>query len=116
MNDSSSVLTYLNSKKFVDNWELSNYSWGTYRNDRTSRLSHLITFPSHLNVIIGENLLLSFFSYTFKPEILQSYITSHLTSWFCHDSQKASMPSIHIHLNFGYWCSQLPPHKLRAVL
>ena len=65
---------------------------GTYRDDRASPLSHLSTFSSHLTVIIGEDLLSSFFSFTFKPKILQSFIFSQLTTWFRHDSQKTSMP------------------------
>ena len=40
----------------------------------------------------GENLLSSFFSFTFKPKILQSSISSQLTTWFRYDSQKTSMP------------------------
>ena len=46
----------------------------------------------HLIVIFGENLLSSFFSSTIKPKILQSFISSQLTTWFCHDFQKTSMP------------------------
>ena len=65
---------------------------GTLRDDHTSDLSHLSTFFSHLNVIIGENLLLSFFSSTFEPKVLQSFISSQLTTWFCHNSQKTNMP------------------------
>ena len=45
------------------------YFWGTYCDDRTSCLSHLRTFHSHSTVIIGGNLLSSFFSFTFKPEM-----------------------------------------------
>ena len=44
--------------------------------DRTSRLSHLSTFSSNLTVIIGENFLSSFFSFRFKPKILQIFISS----------------------------------------
>ena len=55
-------------------------------------LLHLRTFSSHLTVIIGKVLLLSFFSFTFQPKILQTFISSQLTTWFRHDSQKTSMP------------------------
>ena len=41
---------------------------GAYRDDRTSPLSHLSTFSSYLTVIIGKNLLSSFFSFTFTPQ------------------------------------------------
>ena len=50
-------------------------------------------FLPPLTLIIDENLLFSFFSFTFKPNILQSFISSQLTTRFCHDSQKTSMPS-----------------------
>ena len=49
-------------------------------------------FLSYLTFIIGKILLLSFFSFIFKAKILQSFISSQLTTWFSHDSQKASMP------------------------
>ena len=65
--------------------------WGTYRDDRTSRLSHWRTFFSHLTVIIGKKLLSSFFSFTFKHKILQNLTSSQLTTWFSHDSQKTGM-------------------------
>ena len=68
------------------------YPWGTLREDCTSRLSHLGFFSSHLTVIISENLFLSFFRFTFIPNILLSFISSQLTTWFCHNSQKTSMP------------------------
>ena len=55
-------------------------TWGTHRGGRTSRLSHLSTFSSHLTDIIGENLLLSLFNFTFKPKILQSFIFSQLST------------------------------------
>ena len=32
----------------------------------------------------------SFFSFTFKPKILQSFITSQLATWFRPDPQKTS--------------------------
>ena len=67
---------------------------GTFRDNHTSDLSHLSTFSSYLNVIIGENLFTPFFSFTFKPKILQSFISSQLTTWFRHDSQKTSMPPL----------------------
>ena len=51
-------------------------------------LSHLRSFSSDLTVIIGENLLTSFLSFTFKPKILQSLISLQLTTWFCHDSKR----------------------------
>ena len=70
------------------------FGGGTYRDAHTSRLSCLSTFYSHLTVIIGENLLLSFFKFTFKPKNLQRLISSQLTTWFCHDSQKTRMPLI----------------------
>ena len=73
---------------------LNTHNWGTYRGDHTSPLSHLSTLSSHLTVSIGKNLLLSFFSFTFEPKILQSFISSQLTTWFCHDSQKTSLPII----------------------
>ena len=66
----------------------------TYRDDRASRFSHLSTFSSHFTVIIGENLLASFFSFIFKPKILQSFVSSQLTTWFHYNSQKTSMPII----------------------
>ena len=72
--------------------KLHRYDRGTYRDDHSSLLSHLSTFSSLLTVIKGENLLSSFFSFTFKPKILQSFISSQSTTWFCHDSQKTSMP------------------------
>ena len=68
-----------------------NQIWGTNRDDCTSRLPHFRTFLSHLTVIIGKNLQSSFFSFTFKPKILQSFISSQLTTWFCEDSYKTSM-------------------------
>ena len=40
-----------------------------------------------------ENFLSSFFSVTFKPKILQSFISSQLTISFRHDSQKTSLPT-----------------------
>ena len=43
--------------------------WGTYRDNHTSYLSHLRTFSSYITVTIGENLLSSFFIFTFKPKI-----------------------------------------------
>ena len=46
---------------------------------------HLI-FTLSLTVIIGQNLLSSVFTFTFKFEILRSFISSHV--WFCHASQK----------------------------
>ena len=71
------------------------FQWGTYRDDRTSRLSHLSTFSSHLIVIISEHFLSSFFTFTYKLEILQSIISSQFTTWFCHNSKMTStgMPS-----------------------
>ena len=69
------------------------YVWGTFCDDCTSRLSHLSRLSSHLPVIIGENLLSSFFIFTFKPKILQSFTCSQLTTCFRHNSQKTSMPS-----------------------
>ena len=47
--------------------QTGNQQRGTYRDDRTSPLSHLSTFSSHLTVNIGENMLSQFFSFTFKP-------------------------------------------------
>ena len=63
-----------------------NILMGTYRDNIASHLSLLSTFSSHLTVIIGENLLSSFFSFTFKAKILQYFISSQLTIWFCHYS------------------------------
>ena len=74
---------------------LASCSWGTYHDDCTPCLSHLRTFSPHITVIIDEELLSSFFSFTFKPKILQSFISSQLTTWFRHDSQKTSMPPPH---------------------
>ena len=71
---------------------LNHQPWGTYGDDRTSCLSHLSAFPSPLTVIIDEHLLLSFFSFTFKPNTLQSIISSQLKTRFRHGSQKTSMP------------------------
>ena len=65
--------------------------WGTCRDNRTSCLSHLRTFSSHLTVNIDKNLLSSISSFTFKLKILQNFISSQLTKWFQHDSQKFSM-------------------------
>ena len=65
--------------------------WGTYRHICTSHFSYLRTFPSHLTFIDSKNLLSSFFTFTLKPKILQSFISSQLTTWFCHDSQITSM-------------------------
>ena len=69
--------------------------WGTLREDHTSRLPHLGFFSSHLTAITSENLFSSFFSFTFIPKILLSFISSQLTTWFCHNSQKTSMPPVH---------------------
>ena len=60
------------------------HSWGTYRDNRALRLSHLGAFSSHLTVIIGENLLSSFF--------IRHFFT--VNNCFRHDSQKTSMPPI----------------------
>ena len=60
--------------------------------DHTSPLSHLSTFSSYLAVIVGGNLLSSFFSFTFKPKFFQRFISSQLTTWFRNDSQKTSIP------------------------
>ena len=43
--------------------------------DRTSRLSHLSTFPSNLTVVIDEYFLSSFFSFRFTLKILQIFIS-----------------------------------------
>ena len=45
-----------------------------------------------LNCHFCQKLLSSFFSFTFKLKILQSFISSQLTTWFCHYSQKTCMP------------------------
>ena len=78
--------------------------WGTYRDDHTSHLSYVRTFSSHLTVtvIIGKSLLASIFSFTFKPKILQSFISSQLTTWLCHDSQKTSMPPTNRSISVTY--------------
>ena len=85
-------------------------SWATYPDNHMSRLSHLSTFSSHLTVVIAENLLLSFFSFTFKPKTLQSFISSQLTTYFCHDSQKTSMPP-----ELTPWVGQISELYLRHV-
>ena len=78
------------------------FQWGTYRDDPTSRLSHLSTFSSYLTAIIGENLLLSFFSFNFKLKILQSFISSQLTTCFGHNSQKTSIAPLQCKENLLY--------------
>ena len=49
----------------------------SYRDNLASHLSHLSTSSSHLTVIIGRNLLLSVFTFTYKSKILQSFISWH---------------------------------------
>ena len=44
-----------------------------------------------LTVIIGKNLQSLFFSFTFKPKILQIFISSQLTTRFRQNSHKRSM-------------------------
>ena len=90
VSNSVSTLQYLgiviantigNQWSFVSFLCCSAQFWGSYCDGGTSRLSHLSSFSSHLTVIIGENLLLSFFSFTFKPKIFQSFISSQLTTF-----------------------------------
>ena len=52
---------------------------GAYHDDCTTHWSQLRTYSSKLTVIIGKILLLSHFSFTFKPKIFQSFISSQLT-------------------------------------
>ena len=47
----------------------------------------------HIIVPFRGTLLSLFFNVTFKPEILQSFISSQLTLCFRHDSQKTSLPT-----------------------
>ena len=84
-----SMIAYIIFSEYF--WKFQ-WKWGTFRDDRTSRLPYLSTLYFRFTVIIGENLLSSFFSFTFNPTILQSLISSQLTTWFCHYSQKTSMP------------------------
>ena len=77
VSNSVSTLQYLgiviantigNQWSFVSFLCCSAQFWGSYCDGGTSRLSHLSSFSSHLTVIIGENLLLSFFSFTLNPK------------------------------------------------
>ena len=72
---------------------LGNLPWQSYFTFVTSQ--HL--FFS----IIGENLNLSFLSFTFIPKILQSSISSLFTTRFRHDSQKTSMPPCLLEVSSG---------------
>ena len=49
-------------------------------------ICHLIFTP---NCIIGQFLLLSVFTFTFKSK---KFISSHLTGYFCHGTQRTRMP------------------------
>ena len=85
----------------VGGWWVVNHTnipglvWTTNPVYRWSSYFMLVTFKRlsfPLTVIIDENLLLSFFSFTFKPNTLQSIISSQLKTRFRHGSQKTSMP------------------------
>ena len=79
---------------------------GTYRDDRTSWLSHLRTFSSHFTFIISKKLLSPFFNFSFQPKVLQSFISSQLTTWFRHDSQKTSISPR------SSWPALPPPYQI----
>ena len=63
-----------------------NHVRGAYRDNCTSRLSHLTTSSSHLTVTICEILLSSFFSFRVKLKVLKSFISAQLATRFCHGS------------------------------
>ena len=71
----------------------------SYHDNLASHLSHLSNSPSHITVIIGQILHASVF--TFISKILQSFISSHLTLWFCHTSRKTSNPCNKKHTQQG---------------
>ena len=56
--------------------------------------SYASYFPTYLSLLANFCSRQSSSSH-FRPTILRSFISSQLTTWFCHYSQKTSMPPTH---------------------